>query len=126
MRMAAFGFAEALAQKGVHPLPQTIAFPESEVMIHRAPRSEVLGQVAPLAAGFGEVKDGIEQLAEGMLARSTSLCGLGKAMIDELPFGVGEVRCIAHRKRITYCGTRYKLTLKKFSPFSNRLLVILG
>jgi hypothetical protein len=28
-----------------------------------------------------------------------------------LPFGVGKIRCVSHRKRIADCSTRYKLTL---------------
>jgi hypothetical protein len=30
-----------------------------------------------------------------------------------LPFVVSKIRCISHRKRVTNCGTTYKLSLKK-------------
>ena len=104
--------AHLLAQMRVNWLPQTTAFPESEVVIGCTPRGKVSRQVAPLTAGPDNIEDCIEQLPQGMLARSAFLAGLGETIIDELPFGVGKIRCISHRKRIADCGTRYKLTLK--------------
>ena len=110
------------SQVGVNRCPQTVAFPESEVVIGRSPRGKVSWQVAPLTAGFDNIENGVGQLSEGMLARTPCLGGLGEAVIDELPFALGKVRCISHRKRISDCGTRYKLTLKEsHGHFSNRL-----
>ena len=117
-----FDQAHRFPQVVVNRRPQTIAFPKSEVVISRAPRCKVSRQVAPLATGFDDVEDGVEQLSIRVFARSASVGGLGETIIDELPFGVGKIRCVSHRKRITCCGTRYKLTLKKsLSYFSNRL-----
>ena len=120
--LSSLGQADMLAQMRVNLLPQAIALPESEIVIDGAPGREMSRQVAPLATGFDEVEDSIEQLAEGVFPRAPFLAGLGKTVIDELPFGVAQVRCISHRKRIADCGTRYKLTLKKsFAHFSNTL-----
>src|SRR5512140_3790444 len=99
------------SQMGVNLVPQAIALPESEVVIDSAPRSEVLGQIPPLAASPDQIEDCVEQLPERMLAASALLAGLGETIIDELPFGVGKIRCVSHRKRIAGYSTMYKLTL---------------
>jgi len=116
------GQAHVFAQMRVNLLPHAIAFPESEVVIGRTPGGKVSRQVAPLATGLGGIEDRIEQLANGMFSGSPVLARLGKAINDELPFGVAKIRCVSHRKRITDCHTRYKLTLKaSLGYFSNRL-----
>ena len=111
MALATFDPAQMLSQMGMDLFPQTVELPEPEVMVDGAPGSKVPGQVAPLRAGFDEIEDGIEQLPERVLAPPTALAGLGKAVVDELPFGVSQIRCVSHRERIADCGTRYKLTL---------------
>lgn len=121
---ASFELAQVFSQVIVNFFQEPIDLPETEVMIDRAPRGEVLGQVAPLATGFHDIEDRVEQLPEGMHPWPAVFGRLGEAVIDVLPFVVSEVRCISHRKRITDCGTTYKLTLKEcLSYFSDRLLV---
>jgi len=112
LTLSSFNQAQMFSQMGVNLVPQAIALPESEVVIDRAPRSEVFGQISPLAAGPDQIENGVEQLPERMLAPSALLAWLGETIIDELPFGVGKIRCVSHRKRIADCSTRYKLTLK--------------
>ena len=120
--LASIAHAHQFPQVSMNGGPQAVALPESEVVIGRCPRGKVSGQVAPLATGFDHIEDGVGQLSVGMLARTSRPGGLGEAVMDELPFAVGKVRCISHPKRITDCGTTYKLTLKKsFGHFSNRL-----
>jgi hypothetical protein len=122
LSLAPFDQTEVFAQMGVNPIPQSVGFPESEVVVDRTPRREILRQVAPLTSSFDKVEDGVEQLSKRVPAPSASFGRLGKAVIDEWPFGIGEVRCISHPKRITACGARYKLTLtNSLSYFSNRL-----
>ena len=111
LRLSSFDPAEMFSQMGVNLAPQAIALPESEVVIDRAPRSEVFGQVPPLAAGLDQVENPVEQCPEWMFAASALLAGLGETIVDELPFGVGKIRCVSHRKRIADCSTRYKLSL---------------
>ena len=104
--------AKLLPQMSVYLLPQTVVLPQPEVMVDGAPGRKVLRQIAPLTAGLDDIEDPVEQLAEGMFASPTLLAGLGKTIVDELPFVVSYIRCVSHRERITDCGTRYKLTLK--------------
>jgi hypothetical protein len=111
--LASIDQAHLLAQVSMNGCPQTVALPESEVVIGRSPRGKVSWQVAPLATRFDHIENGVGQLSERMLARTSYLGGLGEAVVDELPFTVGKVRCISHPKRITDCSTTYKLTLKK-------------
>jgi len=72
--------------------PQSTFLPEPEVMINRVPRSKVLRHIAPLAASFDDVKDGGEQCAERMFAGSPLLLGFWKTILDQLPFGLGQIR----------------------------------
>jgi hypothetical protein len=99
------------SQMGVNLVPQAIALPAAEVVIDAAPRSEVFGQIPPLAAGLDRIENRVEQLPERLLATSALLAGLGETIVNELPFGVGKIRCVSHRERIADRSTRYKLTL---------------
>src|SRR5438552_3683911 len=65
-------------------------------MIGGAPRSEVLGQIAPLTASLDDIEDPVEQLAERVLAWPSRLAGLGETIVDELPFAVRQIRCVSH------------------------------
>ena len=100
-------------QMRVNRDPQPVAFPASKVVVHRAPRGKVRGHVAPLATCFHDVEDGVEQLPKGMFARPALFGGLWETVIDQLPFGISQVRCISHPQFVKGCGTTYKLTLKK-------------
>ena len=110
--LASFDHTHLLPQMGVNRHPQTGALPEPEIVVSGAPGSKVLWHIAPLTASLDDIEDCVEQLAEGVLAWPALLVGLGETIVDELPFAVSQIRCISHRKRITDCGTRYKLTLK--------------
>ena len=111
LRLSSLDPAEMFSQMGVNLVPQAVALPASEVVIDGTPRSEVFGQVPPLAAGLDQVENRVEQFPERMFAASALLAGLGETIIDELPLGVGKIRCVSHRKRIADCSTRYKLSL---------------
>src|ERR1019366_1886651 len=93
---APFHLACLFPQAGVNGDPQTVALPGSEVMINRAPRGKVPGQIAPLAGGLGEVEDPVEQFPIAVLSGSPGLARLGKTIVDELPFGVRQIRSVSH------------------------------
>ena len=76
--------------------PQAIALPEPEVVIDRGPGSKILRQVAPLAGGLDEIEHRVEQLPLAVLPGATRPAGAGKTVIDELPFGIGQVRGVSH------------------------------
>ena len=68
-------------------------------MIDGAPWSEVFGQITPLAAGPDQIEYRVEQLPERMLAASALRAGLGKTIVEELPFGVRQVSRVSHPQR---------------------------
>src|ERR1039457_781126 len=88
--------AHLFAQMSVNSHPKPIALPQSEIVIDRSPPGKVLRQIAPLAAGLCEIEDRIDKLPKGMLARPSRLGGPGKAVIDQLPFGISKVGSITH------------------------------
>jgi hypothetical protein len=58
--------------------------------------------IAPLAGGLGKVEDHVEQFPLAVLSGSPSLARLGKTAVDELPFGVRQIRSVSHPQG--YCG----------------------
>src|SRR5260221_10398064 len=120
--LASLHLARMLPQVRVNGDPQAVALPEPQVVVDSSPSGEVGRQVAPLATGLEKVEDRIEQFPKQMFAGSPLLVGPRETKVDELPFGVGKVRCVSHRHCVTGCGTRYKLSLKlPLDDFSNRL-----
>src|SRR5271167_2600682 len=122
--VAPFQLARLLPQLRVDGDPQTVPFPESEIMIDGAPRCKMRRQVAPLAAGFDEIKDRVDQFPLHVLSRPPGRACLGKTIIDELPFGVRQIRGVSHPHSDVASGQ--KSTLKSadllgFLEFSNRL-----
>src|ERR1017187_6590239 len=93
---APFHLACLFPQAGVNGDPQTVALPGSEVMINRAPRGKALGQIAPLAGGLAEVEDPVEQFPIAVLSGPPGLARLGKTIVDEVPFGVRQIRSVSH------------------------------
>src|ERR1017187_2335790 len=65
-------------------------------MINRAPRGKALGQIAPLAGGLAEVEDPVEQFPIAVLSGPPGLARLGKTIVDEVPFGVRQIRSVSH------------------------------
>ena len=111
LRLSATDQAQMFSQMGMNLVPQAVVLPAAKVVIDGAPRSKVFGQIPPLATGPDQIEDRVDQLSERMLAAATLLAGLGETIVEALPFGVGKIRCISHRKRIADRSTRYKLTL---------------
>lgn len=90
----------------VNLFPELGAFPESEVMIDRAPRREVLRQIPPLTGGAHDIEHGVERFPISVLAGASRPAGLGKTIVDELPFGVGQIRCVSHSQLAGVSGQK--------------------
>jgi hypothetical protein len=93
--------------------PQAVALPQAEVVVNGAPLGEVSRQVTPLVRRLDQIEDRVEELAEDVLARTPLLAGLGEAIVDEIPFGVSEVRSVSHSKFVKGCGTTCKSSLQE-------------
>lgn len=124
--VAGFELPQEFAQVRVNRGPQPAVLPLPEVMIDRAPRREVGGQIAPLAAGARQIEHGVEQVPIRVLARAAGRAGLGKTVMDKLPFGVGKISRVAHPQ---FLGDPSKRRQKLKAPgtnhvFSNTLLKI--
>ena len=122
--LTSFHLPQVFPKVRMNPFPQSGVFPKSQVMIDRAPRSEVLRQVAPLAGRAHEVEHRVEQFPIAVLAGASSLLGSGKTIVDELPFGVRQVSCVSHPQctagMYLQCTDNYALSSKR-SQFSNTL-----
>jgi hypothetical protein len=59
--IASLELPQEFAQVGVNLRPQPAVFPLPEVMIDRAPRRKVRGQIPPLATGAIEIEHRVEQ-----------------------------------------------------------------
>jgi len=94
-----FLFSDQVAQAVVNPLPDAIQAPRAEVAVDGLPRRILVRQVAPLAAGPADVKDGIDRQAHIGSAVTTAGFGRRDQSFDILPFSVGQVarvELIAH------------------------------
>src|SRR5215208_5000088 len=86
------------AQRGVHPLPDTVQTPSPEVVLDGLPRREVVRQKSPGAAALQDVEDGVEDLEQAVQARSPFVFWERQERFDALPLGIGKVGwvCSSH------------------------------
>ena len=96
MAISSFDRTDLFAQVRVDRRPQTVTLPETEVVINSAPPGEMSRQVAPLASRLDQIEHRVKQFAGIMFAWTASLAWFGEAIADEIPFGIGKVRCITH------------------------------
>src|ERR1017187_2995785 len=75
---------------------QTAAFPCAIVVVDAGPRRQIFGKIAPLAASFVDVKNPVEDLQVRVFSGSAKARGFGETVGNEVPFGLGEIRCISH------------------------------
>jgi hypothetical protein len=116
---------QMLSQMSVDCCQESYAFPQAKVVIDRPPRRKAFRQIAPLASGLGQVEDRIEQFPIAVLPGTSSPERLGKAVVDESPFGVGEIASVSHPQSAGVSDQ--KSTVKSenffsFLEFSNTLL----
>ena len=78
------------AQGIVEGGPLVVERPSPEDMINGFPRRKVGGQIAPRAATFDDIEDGIQD-APSVGGRASALGGFGKHRFEVSPLGVGEV-----------------------------------
>src|SRR3712207_5909067 len=70
LRVPLEAYPRALAQGRVHPLPRPVQTPEPKVVVDGFPRREVVRLESPGAAALYDVEDGVEDLAQGIDART--------------------------------------------------------
>src|SRR5262249_6459228 len=81
----------AATQGVMDPVQRPVPPPPVEVAPDGAPGREVDGQVAPLAAGAGDVEDGVEDVPHVGLAGPAAAGFGGQMGLDQGPPGVAEV-----------------------------------
>lgn len=88
----ASGFDADTAPEGIgQAFEQALLGPLSEVIVDGLPGREALGEHAPLASGFVEVKQGVTEASGMMFSEGLPL----KERFDSLPLGVRQVGAIA-------------------------------
>src|SRR4051812_50044088 len=71
--------------------PGAVVTPADEVVVDGPPGREVVGQGPPGAAVAVAVEDGVDDLAEAVLAWPTEGLGPGEQGLEDRPLGVGQV-----------------------------------
>jgi len=79
----------------IDPFEGAVPRPGVEITLHGRVRRELLSRLAPLAAGRGEIQDGVDHDPQAGQAGTTDPPGGGHERLDQHPFGIGEVACIA-------------------------------
>src|SRR6516164_670335 len=82
-------------QQVIDRLPQPAITPSIEITLNRAVRRKLLRQHAPLATRLGDIEDAVDHLPQQSLARSSARCGSWHMRLDDRPFLVAQVTCIA-------------------------------
>jgi hypothetical protein len=116
---------QMLSQMPVDCHQESFAFPLPEVVIDRTPRRKVFRQIAPLAGGLGQVEDRIEQFPVAMLPGTSGPERFGKAVVNEFPFGVGEIASVSHPQSAGVSDQKSTVNSEnffRFVEFSNTLL----
>ena len=91
LRVSLEANSHPLAQSGVHPFPCAIQAPSSEVVVDGLPGRELVGHKSPSTSATDYVKDGVEDLAQGVYPRASGSSGSRQMRLDAYPLGVGEV-----------------------------------
>src|SRR4029077_9957353 len=116
---------QMLSQMPVDCRQEAFAFPLTEVVIYRGPRRKVVRQIAPLAGVLGQVEDRIEQSPVAVLPGTSGPERLGKAVVDEFPFGVSEIASVSHPQFAGVSDQKSTVNTENFFgfvEFSNTLL----
>src|SRR5256885_5786289 len=88
--------ADLLAQRVVKAVPGAVALPGAEVVEHDPVAGQVVRQGAPSAAVAGLIKDGVDDLAPGVLRGASARFGTRNIRFDPTPLVVREVGQIGH------------------------------
>jgi hypothetical protein len=91
MRIPLQADPKALAQGDVDPLPGAVDAPGPEVMVDGLPGRELVREQAPGTATTRDVKDCLEDLAQGVQPGSSRGFGGREVGLHVRPFGIGEV-----------------------------------
>ncbi len=97
LRIATGLLARLSDQHRIDRFPQPAARPAPKVAIHGLPRRQIGGQHAPLAAGPGDVQNGVDDEPYLPLARSAPLAGR-KVLFNLLPFGILQIGRVGLRE----------------------------
>src|SRR6476646_14240 len=90
------GLLTAFHIESVMHLPQrAVPAPLTEVAVHRTARWQVLGDVAPLAAGAQHIHHAVDHLAHVNRALAATALGRRDQRLDLLPLQVGEIARVA-------------------------------
>jgi hypothetical protein len=89
LRNSAQANPKAFAECTVDPLPGAVDTPFPEVPVNGGPSRKVVGKQAPLASGFQEVEDGVEDLAKIVGPGPPESFGSWHVGFYVVPFGVG-------------------------------------
>jgi len=74
----------------VYALDEPFCLPGSEVIVDQLPLGKVIWEQAPLGAGFAQVKNGINDFFEQMLAFTADVFVV-KDFYNNFPLGIGQV-----------------------------------
>src|SRR5262249_48118067 len=90
-RLASCPLAGPFPQVRMHPFPGPIATKLAKIVIHRAPRTVLAGQVTPGTASADQIKQSIDDASQVKTSVSTARPSRRKRSRHNRPFGLGQV-----------------------------------
>jgi len=94
-RLAGRRFARLLQQVEIDGLKQAVVAPVVEIALHSGKRRKVLGQHPPLTAGPRDIQCRVQYGAQLGRARPAQTLGRRHVRLDQRPFAVGQIACVA-------------------------------
>jgi len=94
-RIAARRFARLQQQVKIDGLKQAVVTPVVEIALHGGERRKVLRQHSPLTAGPRDIQDRVQYGAQLGRAWPAQTLGRWHMRLDQRPFGVRQIACIA-------------------------------
>ncbi len=99
-RFAAGNPARLQQQLKIDLLEQTAVAPAIKIPLHRGERRKVLWQHAPLAAGSGDIQDGVQHRAQISPPRAAQQFAHRHKRRDQRPFRIDQITCVARRHAV--------------------------
>lgn len=112
--MFASGDTDIASEHVVDVLPGAVQAPLPKIVVHNAPRRQVMGQHPPRAAAAQQVEDPIENFSPGVVGGSPAALGLRHQMLDEVPFFITEISWVWLSGHHTLKNTRWPSAYSNF------------
>src|SRR5262249_29791983 len=110
----------------MHPLDRAVIIPAGQIVVHRALWGQVLGQIAPLAAGAQHIHHTVHHFSHHHRAVAPTMFGWWDLRLDQRPLLIGQVRWVAQLVAVVagaVLGRPHPAPLAKQAPWTESQVI---